>query len=319
MKAHYPPGPKSISPLGVTAQFRQDPLGFIMAMLHNYGDFVTLPGPFYQPGFLLNNPDLLYEVLVKQADQFQKPPILKKMFRLTFGNGLFFSEGDFWKRQRRLAQPAFHHKRIQAYAEGMINFTQNMLDTWQDGQWRHIDEDMRDLTLRIVVDALFRGKITAADDIRTAMTELGTAIAEQAMDPLKAMTPEWLPISVNRRKARASAKLDAIVYPLIEERRRSAVDTGDLLSMFLLAVDEETGEGMNDRQVHDEVMTMFIAGHDTTALTLTWTWVLLAQHPAVEARLHAELDQVLAGRRPALADLAHLPYTEIIIKEVMRL
>lgn len=320
MSARYPPGPKSISPLGVTTQFRQDPLGFTMAMLRDYGDFVTLPGPFYQPGFMLNNPDLLQEVLVKQADKFQKPAIFKKIFRSSFGNGLFLSEGDFWRRQRRLAQPAFHHKRIQAYAEAMVGYTRRMLDTWQTGQWRNIDEEMHDLTLQIVVDALFQAKITtAADAIRAAMAELGLAVSEQAMNPLKAMSPEWLPTAVNRRKARASAKLDAIVYRLIEERRRSGGDAGDLLSMFLLAVDEETGERMSNLQVRDEVMTMFIAGHETTALTLTWTWVLLAQYPAIEAKLQAELGQILAGRSPTLADLANLPYTELIVKEVMRL
>lgn len=320
MATHYPPGPKSLSPLGVTGQFRQDPLGFMMAMLHNYGDFVTLPGPLYQPSFLLNNPDLIYEVLVKQADKFQKPPIFKKLFRSSFGNGLLWSDGEFWKRQRRLAQPAFHYKRIQAYAESMINATQSMLDTWQAGQWRNIDEDMHDLTLQIVVDALFHTRITAAaDHIRAAMLELSAAIAEQAMDPLKAVLPEWLPTLANKRKAQAVAKLDTIVYKLIEERRRSEVDTGDLLSMFLLTVDEETGERMTDQQVRDEVMTMFIAGHETTALTLTWAWVLLAQHPAVEAKLQAELQQVLGGRLPTLADLADLPYTEMIVKEVMRL
>jgi cytochrome P450 len=188
------------------------------------------------------------------------------------------------------------------------------------GQWRNIDEAMHDLTLQIVVDVLFQANITtAAEAIRAAMAELGLAISEQAMHPLKAMSPEWLPTAVIRRKARASAKLDAIVYPLIEERRRSGVDTGDLLSMFLLAVDEETGEQMSNLQVRDEVMTMFIAGHETTALALTWTWVLLAQHPPVEAKLQAELEQVLGGRPPTLADLANLPYTELIVKEVMRL
>jgi cytochrome P450 len=175
-----------------------------MAMLRDYGDFVTLPGPFYQPGFLLNNPDLLQEVLVKQADKFQKPSIFKKIFRSSFGNGLFLSEGDFWKRQRRLAQPAFHHKRIQAYAEAMVGHTRRMLDTWQTGQWRNIDEEMHDLTLQIVVDALFQARITTvADTIRAAMAKLGLAVSEQAMNPLKAMSPEWLPTAVNRRKARS--------------------------------------------------------------------------------------------------------------------
>src|SRR6185436_11782758 len=135
--------------------------------------------------------------------------------------------------------------------------------------------------------------------------------------PLKALLPEWLPTSTQRRKARASANLDRIVYQLIEARRRSEVDTGDLLSMFLLAVDEETGERMTNQQVRDEVMTMFIAGHETTALTLTWSWILLAQHPAVEAKLQAELAQVLGGHPPTLDDLAHLPYTEMIVKEVL--
>jgi cytochrome P450 len=129
MSLYYPPGPKSISPLGVTTQFRHDPLGFTMTLVRDYGDFVTLPGPFYQPGFLLNAPDLLPEVLVKQADKFQKPAIFKKIFKSSFGNGLFLSEGDFWKRQRRLAQPAFHHKRIQTYTVAMVGHTRLLLAT----------------------------------------------------------------------------------------------------------------------------------------------------------------------------------------------
>jgi cytochrome P450 len=261
---------------------------------------------------------LIYQVLVRQADKFQKPPILKQIFSASFGNGLFFSDGDLWRRQRRLAQPAFHHKRIEAYAEAMVRFTQTRLSAWQSGQQRYIDEEMQALTLQIITDAIFHTDIKSeAEALAKAMQALATSLIEQASYPLQDSWGDWF--SLLYPKEQKIAQLDAIVYRMIQTRRQAKVDTGDLISVFLAAVDEETGEPLSDRQVRDEVVTLFLAGHETTAQTLAWIWVLLAQHAQVEAKLHAELDQILSWRPPTLADLPQLTYTEAIIKETLRL
>jgi len=320
MSTSRPPGPKSLSPLGVIRDFQQDPLQFTVQMQQQYGDFVLVPSLFYLRSYLLNDPDLIYQVLVKKADQFRKPRPLNKVLGSTFGNGLFFSQGDFWRRQRKLMQPAFHHQRIGAYADRMVAKTQQMLRTWQAGETRHIDEDMRALTLQIVVDAIFHGDISQEiDRVGWAMSEAAEVLTEQTYNPLKAILPDWLPLSFLRRKRRAVAVLDEIVYRFIAERRHGGQDTGDLISLLLQVEDEETGERMSDLQIHDEVTTLLIAGHETSSLALTWAWVLLAQHPQAAAALHAEVDEVLKGKPPALADLPRLPYTEMVVKETLRL
>jgi cytochrome P450 len=318
MKRSRPPGPISLSPWGIMSDFPQDPLAFVTKLWRDYGDFVTIPGPLYRTAYLLNDPDLIYQVLVKQADKFQKPPILKKIFSASFGDGLFFSDGDLWRRQRRLAQPAFHHKRIEAYAEAMVRFTQARLSAWQSGQQRYIDEEMQALTLQIITDAIFHTDIKSeAEALAKAMQALAASLIEQASHPLQDTWGDWFPLSYPKQQK--IAQLDAIVYRMIQARRQAKVDTGDLISVFLAAVDEKTGEPLSDRQVRDEVVTLFLAGHETTAQTLAWVWVLLAQHAQVEAKLHAELSQALASRPPALADLPQLTYTEAIIKETLRL
>lgn len=321
MKRRHPPGPISLSPWGILPDFPRDPLAFVTKLWRDYGDFVTIPGPLYQPAFLLNDPDLIYQVLVKQADKFQKPPLLKQVFNASFGNGLFFSDGELWRRQRRLAQPAFHHKRIEGYAEAMVRFTQARLTTWQSGQQRCIDEEMQTLTLQIITDAIFHTDIKSdADALAQAMQALAASLIDQASNPLQATRPDWLPLPFRNPKQDKLAQLDAIVYRMIQSRRQDNADTGDLISVFLGAVDEETGAAISDRQVRDEVVTLFLAGHETTAQTLAWIWVMLAQHPEVEAKLQAELDQTLVGGRPpGLADLPQLTYTEAIIKETLRL
>jgi cytochrome P450 len=300
--------------------FPQDPLAFVTQLWRDYGDFVTIPGPLYRQAFLLNDPHLIYQVLIKQADKFQKPPILKQVFSASFGNGLFFSDGDLWRRQRRLAQPAFHHKRIEAYAEAMVRFTQARLSAWQSGRRFYIDEEMQALTLQIITDAIFHTDIKSqADALAKAMQALADSLIEQASYPLQDTWRSWLPLPALNPSQQRIAQLDAIVYHMIQARRQDNVDTGDLISVFLAATDEETGEPISDRQVRDEVVTLFLAGHETTAQTLAWIWVLLAQHPDVEAKLHAELSQILDGCPPTLADLPQLIYTEAIIKEALRL
>lgn len=315
-----PPGEKSISPLGISLGFARDPLHFILKQYERHGRLVAIPSPIYKPTFLIHDLDLLAEVFVKKASAFGKPDPIKQILAPVFGNGLFFSEGDFWKRQRKLAQPAFHHHRLQTYAERMVAHTQAHLAAWREGQTLMLNREMRALTLRIVVDAIFKTELPGtADKIALWMETLGEIANAQVTNPLKAAIPDWAPIPMMRRKRQAAAELDKIIYEIIEARRQDPADRGDLISMFLAIEDEETGERMTDQQVRDEVMTMFVAGHDTTALTLTWVFMLLSRHPEVDAALQAELTAVLNGRPPQAADFAQLPYTQAIVKEALRL
>jgi cytochrome P450 len=319
-RRNLPPGDKTISPLGIAPRFARDPFGFLTDQFRRYGDVVLIPGPFYRPNFLINQPDLTQQILVTQADKFQKPPILKRPFTSTFGNGLFFSEGDLWRRQRKLMQPVFHHQYIQAYGQEMTQRTLERLSTWPDGEPVDIAAEMHALTLTVVVDAIFHSDITAETTRFTqAITTVGEVLNLQITRPWLAIMPDKAPIPIMKRKRQAVAELDQIIYSLIAQRRAAPVGQGDLLSLMLASKDEETSEPMSDLQLHDEVLTLFIAGHETTALTLTWAFILLSQNPEVEARLQAEVDEVLADNPPSATDLPQLPYTDQVIKETLRL
>lgn len=315
-----PPGDKTLSPLGIVPRFARDPVAFLKDQMQRYGDVVTMQGPFYRPNILINDPELTHQVLVTHADKFQKPPLLKRVFTSTFGNGLFFSEGEFWRRQRKLMQPAFHHQHIQRYGQGMVHHTLEMLSGWRDGHSYDLAKEMRTLTLIIVVDAIFQADVTEETTRFTqAITVVGEVLAQQFVNPVLALLPDSFPLPSLRRKRKAVAELDRIVYSLIAKHRGQAAGRHDLLSLLLMATDEDTGERMSDVQLHDEILTLFIAGHETTALTLIWAFILLHQHPDVEAKLHAELDSVLSGRPPTVSDLPDLPYTDYTIKETLRL
>jgi len=314
-----PAGPPYRFPLGILPDFFRDPLGTVTSAAYAYGSIIPLPT---LPGvrvFLLNHPDTIREVLVERASSFAKLEQFKKIFRVVFGNGLFFSEGAFWRRQRRLMQPAFHHKQIQAYAETMTRHTAEMQADWQPGQTRQIDADMHALTLRIVLRSIFDAEAgERATQFRQKLTEIGELLTRQTFS-IANFLPEWLPLPIFNRKRRLTQDIDAIVYDFIAEKRAAPEGSDDLLSTMMRAVDEETGERMDDRQLRDEVLTLFIAGHETTAHLMTWVWALLAQHPDVEAALHREVDTMLGGRLATIADLPKLPLTEQIVRETLRL
>jgi cytochrome P450 len=320
--AIYPPGPKRTTPVarlrGYIA-FRRDPLNFLTRLAREHGDIVH----FHvggQHAYLLNHPDLVRDVLVTHQDHFHKGRALQRSKRLL-GEGLLTSEGEHHRRQRRLAQPAFHKKRIESYGDVMTAYAARQAARWQDSAQVDIAREMMHLTLSIVGKTLFNADVESdADDIGVALSEI-MGLFNMLLLPYSEYL-EKLPLPHVRRFERARAKLDQIIYRIVEERRASGVDAGDLLSMFLLAQDEESGGGtMSDRQIRDEVLTLVLAGHETTANALSWTWYLLAQHPEVEAKLHAELDEVLdRGRRlPTVEDLARLRYTEMVVSESMRL
>jgi cytochrome P450 len=295
------------------SDYAKDPLGFMTRSLE-WGDIVRLRfGP--RAVAFINHPDLIEQVLVTQNKSFSKHEGIRRG-RLLLGDGLLLSEGDFWRRQRRLAQPAFHRDRLATYSQVMVEQTDRMLATWRDGERRDVHAEMMHLTLSVVAKTLFNHDVTGETD--TVGKALTVALHEWNRSMSRPDMLNKLPIPPVRRYRQATAELDAIVYRIIAERRASGDDPGDLLSMLLSARDDD-GSGMTDKQLRDEVMTLFLAGHETTANMLAWTWYLLTQNPAVAAKLRAELDEVLGGRLPTLEDLPRLPYTEMVITESMRL
>ncbi|HEX8137644.1 MAG TPA: cytochrome P450 [Pyrinomonadaceae bacterium] len=320
MIPQLPPGPKRRF-LGLDfIAFRRDSIGFIQRIAREYGDISYFRmGP--QDVYFLNHPDLVKDVLLTHQQNFTKGRALQRSKRLL-GEGLLTSEGDFHRRQRRLAQPAFHRQQIASYAEAMTAYAARMRDTWRDGETRDIAHEMMRLTLAIVGKTLFDADVEAeADEIGEAMTDI-VELFDALMLPFSELL-EKLPLPQKRRFDRAKQRLDATIYRMIEERRRAgdAHERKDLLSMLLAARDEERdGAGMTDTQVRDEAMTIFLAGHETTANALSWTWYLLSEHPEVEERLHREIDEVLGdGRLPTVEDVARLRYTEMVLAESMRL
>ena len=315
--ALYPPGPKSILPGGQMFAFRRDPLNFLMKIAHDYGDIVHFRiGP--QHVFFLNNPELIKDVLVTHHEYFMKGRALQRSKRLL-GEGLLTSEGEHHRRQRRLAQPAFHRQRIATYGAVMVDYGRRWSERWQDGQTLDIAHAMSGLTLAIVGKTLFDANVESeAEEVGQALTQI-MELFQMIMLPYAELL-EKLPLPAKRRFQKARDRLDAVIYRIINERRQSGVDRGDLLSMLLLAQDAEgDGGGMSDLQLRDEAMTIFLAGHETTANALAWTWYLLSQHPDVEAKLHREIDTVLANRPPRVEDLAQLRYTEMVLTEAIRL
>src|SRR5499427_4895207 len=311
-----PPGPKSSAPGGQLVAMTRDPLRFLMKVARDYGEVAHFKlGP--QDTVLVNNPEYISDILVAHDWNFLKGRGLKRA-RRVLGRGLLTSEGNFHRRQRRLAQPAFHKQRIAGYAETMVQYTSRLRDRWRDGETVDMAQEMMRLTLAIVAKTLFDADVEAeAAEIGQALTEV-LKMFETFSSPLTDILDK-LPTPANRRIQRARERLDQTIYRIIEERRASGEDRGDLLSMLLLAQDEEGSGGMSDEQLRDEIMTLFLAGHETTANALTWTWYLLAQNPKAEQALVAELDRVLGRSAPTLGDLSKLPYTEMVVKESMRL
>ncbi|MEP7212923.1 MAG: cytochrome P450 [Acidobacteriota bacterium] len=295
--------------------FRKDATGFL-TRLSALGDvtFFRL-GP--QPAYFLNDPELIRDLLVVNAHKFMKGRALQRA-KTLLGEGLLTSEGEFHLRQRRMIQPAFHRTRIAEYSRSMVEFAEEASDKWHDGQTLDIDREMMHLTLRIVGKTLFSANVEDdADAVGNAMTSVS-----KLFNYLLLPFAEWLqklPLPQSKRFHGARNALNSVIFGIINERRASGEDKGDLLSMLLLAQDEDDGSVMTDEQIRDEAMTLFLAGHETTANLLTFTWYLLSQNPDAEANLHSELDRVLAGRSPTLDDIPNLPCCEQVIAESMRL
>jgi cytochrome P450 len=305
------------------AEYSRDPLGFMTCRARD-GEIVPLrfEGELY---CLLTNPAHITEVL-KDRVRFIKDQGTQRL-RGLLGNGLITSEGDFWQRQRRLTQPMFHHQRISQYGAVMVDYTQQMLQTWKAGQVVDIHAEMMRLALNIVMKTIFDRDVSdrEAHHIAHALDESMNWYFMQDVDNGatwldRGFQALGLRISeTDRRYQEALTLLDQTVYAMIQQRRQSQTPATDLLSMLMQIEDADDGSRMSDRQVHDEVTTMITAGHETTANTLSWAWMLLAQHPQVRTQLRAELDRVLQGRAVTFEDLPQLSYANWVIKETMRL
>jgi len=317
MRDSYPPGPGLIPMVEAMFKAQHDALGTLTGLTRTYGDLMHIgTGPYHL--YVVNHPDFVYEVLVRQADKFHKPRRLARPIASFLGNGLLISEDEFWKRQRRLMQPAFHHRRIDTYGQVMVGCITEMLNRWQRGQVYDIEAEMMKLTLPIVTQNLFGADVLdTARHVAHAVEVIQKVSYQQGQAKIAAI-PEWLPLPAYNEKRQATQLLNQIVYRIIREARLKVEDKGDLLSLLLAARDDQ-GQQMSEEQVRDEVMTLLLAGHESTANAITWMWYLLAQHPAVESKLHDELDTVLDGRPPAVVDLQQLPYTQMVVKEALRL
>ncbi len=310
----FPPGPSDGLKRWSFGPLNANPLEYFTKLARDYGDVAGMRVLKFKSIFI-NHPDAIEEVLVTNARKFTKGKVLRAN-RHVFGEGLLTSEGEFWLRQRRLAQPAFHRGRIASYASTMVEYTQRLLEDWRDGEERDAHKEMMRLTLQIVGKTLFDADV--ARDARDVGKSLELLLEIGADFRRTILIPHWVPTPTNLRVKREVTQIEKILYRIIAERRASGHDAGDLLSMLLAAQDED-GSKMTDKQLRDETITLFLAGHETTASTLSWTWWLLAQNPAVEKKLHAELDSVLGGRPPSFEDLSKLSYTGHVITESLRL
>jgi cytochrome P450 len=318
----FPPGPNGDFITGSLSGYSSDPLGFLSNCAHQYGDIIR-----FRFGslvcYMLNHPDYIEEVLVTKRSLFPRY-LNEDGGNRVFGNGLVTSDWDFWRNQRRMIQPAFHRERIAAYGEVMVAHTNRMLATWEPGEIRDIHQDMMYLTLLIVAKTLFDADLTPdVEDIGKAVKVVVQHLDENRgsnalLVLLGSVLFRWLPTPRQLRFQKAIQRLDDIVYCTIREHRATGKDTGDLLSM-LLEVQDSGESQMTDKQLRDEVMNLVLAGYDTTASALSWTWMLLSQNPEVEAKLLEELQAVLGGRTPTVADLPQLRYTESVVLESMRL
>ena len=310
----FPPGPPPNLIRSLFGAMQQNPLDYFTEMARKYGDVSGMRIGNFRSLFI-NHPDLIEDVLVNNARKYHKGRILQAN-KFLFGEGLLTSEGDFWLRQRRLSQPAFHRARVGTYAATMADYAEQMASTWRNGEERDIHDEMMQLALRIVGKTLFDADVTR--DTKEVGETLDILLRIAANFGRTILVPLWVPTPRNLRAKMGIRRLEKVIYRIIAERRASGHDAGDLLSILLQAQDDD-GTHMNDRQLRDETITLFLAGHETTANTLSWTWMLLAQNPAVEKKFHEELDRVLGGRTPTLDDLQRLTYLNHVLTESLRL
>jgi cytochrome P450 len=310
-----PPGPKGTILGGNIRQLRAGPLDFFLSTAREYGPLSSFRiGP--KRMFLAADPNLIEQVLVTDAKHYIKH-FGARAFKPVLGNGLVTSEGAFWLRQRKLIQPAFSKDRVQSYAAAMIELTNTMLDSWAEGKSVQIDREFEALTSKIALKTLFDLDDPGNRERFSEMLRLAFDLMNERLRQVVKI-PLWVPTLINRRLKQAVAELNKTVEGFIAEGRSRNHAADDLLSRLVFARHED-GRGMSDRQLRDEAMTLYLAGHETTALTLAWTWYLLSQNPDAEAKLLSEWHRVLRGATPTTRHIPKLTYTSAVISESMRL
>jgi cytochrome P450 len=316
---HHAPGLGLVQFFKSFSEFRADPLNFMFALTRRHGHIVRFRGAWVT--HQITHPRDIERVLQTNAQNYRKGRSFRRLVPIT-GNGLLVSDGDFWRRQRRLTQPAFQRQRIGTYAPAMSAATEQMLTRWQAladaGTAFDVAQEMMRLALHIIGLTVFGTDLTADSDTISHAQDVLRAFSIRRLWALVPLPLNW-PTKHNREFQRAAQASRRVIFSMIDARRTGAVKSDDLLSRLVHATDEETGAQMDDEQLRAEAVTFLGAGHETSAVALTWLWYLLAEHGDAEAKLHAELKHVLNGRTPTLADLPQLPYTLMCIEEAMRL
>ena len=270
-----------------------------------------------KPLFFIFRPELMRELLVKQSDKLHRDPFVGRSFRRVLGNGLFMAEGKAWKRQRHLVQPAFHALRIREYVEVMAAYTREMVAEWSVGEVVPINIAFNQLTMRIIAKTMYGVDLASQTAELGRLMQIILGVMEEQLGQT-IVWPMWVPTAQNRRQGQALREVRALLSQIVQERRAHGRDEGDLLSMLLMARDE-VGEPLEEELLLDELVTLFFAGHETTAVALKWLMHLLTSHPEVAERLTAEIAQTIGQRPITFADLAALPYLDAVIKETLRL
>lgn len=315
-KALQPPGPPGHPLLGNLLDFGRDLNGFLTRCSREYGP-VTKLRMVHRRAYLLSDPKLNEYMLLGNYRNFIKHRLFFSRTRAVFGQGLLSSDGDFWRKQRRLAAPAFHRDRIAEYGTVMSQYARELVAEWRDGDVRDMYVDMRSVAAKIVARCLFDETIAGdVAQVELAMNDLLEAVTERMLNPLVA--PDWLPTPGTLRYRRAVARIDVLIKRFIEDHRRNLSERRTLLAMLMQARDDQD-RPMSEQQLRDESVTLFIAGHDTTATSLSWTLYLLTQHPQWQRELQAVVDQVLQGRAPQASDLERLAPVEWTVRESLRL
>jgi cytochrome P450 len=300
----------------IRRNFSRDILAGLQFMHRTYGPFVRTRLPMQL--YFVSEPAVIDEILVKKADSFRKDRTSRLLGRVV-GNGLLVNEGEPWRRQRRLMQPAFHQRHLQTYADLMVGAVERAAAGWQADQLRNVHDDMMAVTMAIVAEALFGTEVgghanQVGGAIAAMMEEFGRILGLAA----RFQPPAWVPTRANRRFRASARQIDGLIQRIIDQRKQNPAQREDLLSLLIQARDED-GAGMSDTQIRDEAMTLFLAGHETTALALTYALFLLAQHPADQARVADEVARVLGNRRATFDDVGALTETEWVVLETMRL
>lgn len=312
-----PPGPKGLPVLGSLLDFARDQLGFFTRCAREYGDLVE----FNLAGWLsvlLSGSDDIEQVLVKNHKNFVKNRIIWRHVPAVFGQGILTSEGEFWQKQRRLAAPAFAGQQLLGYGSDMVNLTRGMLDGWKSDDVRDIHSEMMALTLRVAAKTLFDSEVEQdIVDMDHAVNDITAEMAARFKRPT--VIPDWVPLPGHVRYRRGIRTVERVVKRIIAERRANGFTNGNDFLSRLMAARDENGQAMSDRQLRDEAVTLLLAGHETTALTLSWTWYLLGQHPEIDRRVAAELAETVGNRLVTVDDLPNLKFTESVILEAMRL